>query len=58
MKEARVVMNGFEPRLLGTTVLRDSNKQNVSEHLNCLFLSAAVYLELWQHFIQGIFILS
>lgn len=58
MKEAHVVMNGFGPRLLLTLVLRYSNKRNASEHLNYLFLSAAVYLELWQYFIQGIFILS
>lgn len=42
-------------KLSGMMVAGCSIKQNVSKYL---FLSAKVYLELCQHFIEGIFILS
>lgn len=58
MKKAWTVINSFATKLSGAVVLGCSNKQNVSKDLNYLFLSATVYLELCQHFIQGIFILS
>lgn len=51
MKEAHMAINGFETRLSGTVVLRHNNKRDIFQYLNYLFLSAAVYLELWQHFI-------
>lgn len=51
MKEAHMAINGFETRLWGTIVVRHSNKCDIFWYLNYLLLSAAVYLELWQHFI-------